>query len=571
MAEKRARPARPARHLFVTGGVVSSLGKGITAAALAMLLERRGLSVRLQKIDPYLNVDPGTMSPHQHGEVYVLDDGTECDLDLGHYERFTGRPLDARSSVTMGRVYQAVLAGERRGDYLGKTVQVVPHVTDEVKARIELMAAPAAGPVPDVVITEIGGTAGDIEALPVLEAARQLAHESAPGTCAFLHLTLVPFLKAAGEAKTKPTQHSVGQLRQIGIQPDFLACRTERPMLDAADLDKISLFCNVPRGHAVELPDGGSIYDVPAMLAERGLDALVCARLGLDDCLPLDLSPWREALARQARAAQGPGVEIALVGKYTGHKDAYKSIEEALAHAAWEAGACLRVTRYDSDELGRSPSLLEHAAGRDGILVPGGFGARGIPGKLAACRAAREGRVPYFGICLGMQVAVIEFARNVLGLEGADSTEFSPGTPHPVIGLMPGQLGVQDKGGTMRLGGFPMECLSGTKVGVAYGASADPSRPPASARERHRHRYEAAPQYRDALAAAGLLTSATSPCGLLAEAVELGGHPWFVGVQCHPEFASRPGVAHPLFLGFVRAALDRAQARRRLPHGPGEV
>lgn len=534
-----------AKHIFVTGGVVSSLGKGLTSASIGMLLERRGLSVRMQKMDPYINVDPGTMSPYQHGEVYVLDDGSETDLDLGHYERFTNSPLTRDSNYTTGKIYLSVITKERRGEYLGQTVQVIPHITNEIKRAITKLAAPGV----DVVITEIGGTVGDIESLPFLEAIRQLSLDLGRENCLYIHLTLVPYLRAAGEIKTKPTQHSVGQLRQIGIQPDILICRTEKPLTRDARA-KVALFCNVPVDCVIEERDKDfSIYEVPISLVEHGLDELIVRKLGLK-AGPLNLEPWYELLHR----IRNPKTEvsIAVVGKYVEHRDAYKSIYEALDHAGIAHQALVRVERVHSEKVEQEgPDRL--LAGVDGILVPGGFGERGIEGKVEAIRYAREKKIPFFGICLGMQCAVIEFARHVVGLAGAHSTEFNKDTPHPVICLLDEQRSIVDKGGTMRLGAYPAVLVPGSLAAKAYGSL--------EISERHRHRYEFNNAYRAQLAEFGLRVTGTSPDGKLVEIVELDDHPWFVAVQFHPEFKSQPTRAHPLFRAFIEAAL-KARAQR---------
>jgi len=529
------------KHIFVTGGVVSSLGKGLTSASIGLLLERRGLRIRMQKLDPYLNVDPGTMSPYQHGEVYVLDDGSETDLDLGHYERFTNSPLSRDSNYTTGQIYQRVIEKERRGEYLGRTVQVVPHVTNEIKAAIRNLA----GPDVDVVITELGGTVGDIEGLPFLEAIRQIPLDFGKQNCLFIHLTLVPYLKAAREAKTKPTQHSVGQLRQIGIQPDILIVRTERE-LGRENCDKIALFCNVER-HAVieEIDKEFSIYEVPLGLIEHKLDQLIVDKLGLK-CGPLDMDDWQEMMARVRRPDHN--VTIAVVGKYIEHRDAYKSIYESLDHAGFAHNTHVNVKRIEAEELetGDPRRIL---SGVDGLLVPGGFGMRGIEGKIQAIRYARESNIPYFGICLGMQCAVIEFARNVLGLETANSTEFAAETNHPVICLLEDQKKVTNKGGTMRLGAQPCVLAEGSRAEHCYGTT--------QISERHRHRYEFNPAYREQFVNAGMQITGTSPSGHLVEIVELADHPWFVAVQFHPEFKSKPLAAQPLFAGFIEAAITR--------------
>jgi CTP synthase len=532
------------KFIFVTGGVVSSLGKGLTSASIGMLLERRDLRVRMQKLDPYINVDPGTMSPFQHGEVYVLNDGSETDLDLGHYERFTNSPLTRDSNYTTGQIYLSVIEKERRGEFLGETVQVIPHITNEIKSCIRRLASPDV----DVVITEIGGTVGDIESQPFLEAIRQFALDVGKENCLYIHLTLVPWLKAAGELKTKPTQHSVGQLRQIGIQPDFLICRTERP-IPQSDREKIALFCNVPVRAVIEEPDKDySIYEVPLSLVEHELDQLVVDRLGLKTSA-LDLDDWRDLVHR----LRNPDAEvsIAVVGKYARHKDAYKSIYEAIDHAGIEHHARVRVGRIDSEEIEREgPERL--LSGYDGILVPGGFGERGIEGKVDAIRWARERNIPFFGICLGMQCAVIEFARNVVGLETANSTEFDKDMRDPVICLLDEQRNITWKGGTMRLGAQTAHLVPGSRAREWYGTP--------TIRERHRHRYEFNNVYRKQFEAHGLLVAATSDNDRLVEIIELPDHPWFVAVQYHPEFNSKPTAAHPLFSGFIQAALKREHA-----------
>jgi CTP synthase len=537
------------KHIFVTGGVVSSLGKGLTSASIGLMLERRGLKVRMQKLDPYINVDPGTMSPYQHGEVYVLDDGAECDLDLGHYERFTNSPLSRDSNFTTGRIYRAVIEKERRGEYLGKTVQVVPHITDEIKLAVRNLAEPGV----DVVITELGGTVGDIEGLPFLEAIRQIPLDIGRQNCLFIHLTLVPYLKAAGEAKTKPTQHSVGQLRQIGIQPDILIVRTERELgRDARE--KIALFCNVEKNAVIEEPDKEfSIYEVPLGLVDHGLDQLIVDKLSLK-AQPLDLSQWRSLLHK----VRNPEYEvtIAVVGKYMQVRDAYKSIYESLDHAGIANNCRVIVKRIEAEELERQ-GPEDVLSGVDGVLVPGGFGMRGIEGKIDAIRFARECEIPFFGICLGMQCAVIEFARNVLGLENANSTEFVADVEHPVICMLNEQKQISDKGGTMRLGAQTCVLDPGSLAERTYGTTV--------IRERHRHRYEFNPAYRRQFVDAGMTFTGNHPDGHLAEVLELPEHPWFLAVQYHPEFKSKPPAAHPLFAGFVEAALTRHQQRIQMP------
>ena len=508
------------KHIFVTGGVVSSLGKGLTSASIGMVLEQRGLNIRMQKLDPYINVDPGTMSPYQHGEVYVLDDGSETDLDLGHYERFTHSPLSRQSNYTTGQIYLKVIEKERRGDFLGKTVQVIPHITNEIKDCIAGLASDDV----DVVITEIGGTVGDIESQPFLEAIRQFSLQVGKENCLYIHLTLVPYLKAAGELKTKPTQHSVGQMREIGIQPDILICRTERE-ISTEDREKIALFCNVPVDAVIEEKDKDfSIYEVPLSLIEHGLDTLIVDKLALPKG-PVDLSHWRDILHRLRNPTSE--ISIAVVGKYAEHKDAYKSIYESIDHAGISNLAQIRIGRIQSEDIeNEGPERL--LSGYDGILVPGGFGERGIEGKVQAIRWAREKGIPFFGICLGMQCAVIEFARNVTGLEGANSTEFDKNTNHPVICLLDDQHNVTDKGGTMRLGAQESAVYEDTEAYRCYDTP--------EIIERHRHRYEFNNTYRKQLEANGLTIAATSRSDKLVEVVEVTEHPWFVAVQYHPEF-----------------------------------
>ena len=535
------------KHIFVTGGVVSSLGKGLTSASVGLLLEKRGLRVRLQKLDPYLNIDPGTMSPYQHGEVYVLDDGTETDLDLGHYERFTSGPLTRQSNYTSGRIYQSILQKERRGEYLGSTVQVIPHVTDEIKAAIRGVATSDV----DVVITELGGTVGDIEGLPYLEAIRQFALDVGKNNCLYIHLTLVPYLKAAGEAKTKPTQTSVMQLRQIGIQPDVLICRTEREMSEGMK-DKIALFCNVERRAVIEERDKElSIYEVPVSLSANKLDQIIVEKLALEG-RPLDMGEWQGMLNRVLNPRQE--VSIGVVGKYISLSDAYKSIYESLDHAGIALETRVVVRRIDSEEVERD-GAERTLGGLDGILVPGGFGYRGIPGKLSAIRYARERKIPLFGICLGLQCAVIEFARNVLGLKDANTTEIDADTKDPVVCLLDEQFSITDMGGTMRLGSYPCKLTAGSLARKVYGAD--------EVRERHRHRYEFNNAYRKRFEEAGMRFSGTSPDGNLVEVVEIPDHPWFLAVQSHPEFQSKPTKAHPLFREFVRASLEQKDRKRK--------
>jgi CTP synthase len=530
------------KHLFVTGGVVSSLGKGLTAASVALLLKRRGYRVKLQKLDPYLNVDPGTMSPYQHGEVYVTVDGAETDLDLGHYERFTGDPCTQASNFTSGRIYSAVISREREGGYLGKTVQVIPHVTDEIKNAIRSMD----GDDVDFVITEIGGTVGDIESLPFLEAIRQLRQEIGRTNGLFLHVTLVPYIRAAGEMKTKPSQQSVGILRSIGIIPDILICRCERAM-DQEQKDKLALFCNVERELVIEERDvDNSIYEVPLALADQDLDVYILELLQLH-VDRLDLRDWREMIDRLVKPKRGV-VEVAVVGKYISLQDAYKSIYESLTHGGIANDVKVTIRQIESEDIERqgAAALL---AGVDGILVPGGFGDRGIEGKIATVRYARENGIPFFGICLGMQCAVMDFGREICGLAGANSSEFNGKTPHPVIHMMASQRGIYRKGGTMRLGAYPCRLEAGTMAAGCYGAT--------DISERHRHRYEFNNEYRALMAEKGLVFSGLSPDGELVEVVEYPAHPWFVACQFHPEFQSTPMNAHPLFRGFVGAALAR--------------
>ncbi len=534
------------KYIFITGGVVSSLGKGLTSGALGALLETRQLKVRIQKFDPYLNVDPGTMSPFQHGEVYVLDDGAETDLDLGHYERFTHCKLSKFNNLTSGQIYEHVLQKERRGDYLGKTVQVIPHVTNEIKARLY-----AAGEGVDVLITEIGGTVGDIEGLPFLEALRQFSLEVGKDNVLFIHVTLLPYLKAAGELKTKPSQQSVAKLREIGIQPDILVCRTEQPMTDDMR-QKLSLFCNVEQKAVIEEMDvKHSIYELPIMLAEEGVDKLVVERLGIK-APESDMSAWK-SIVRRLVSPSGGCVKIAVVGKYIDLQDAYKSIYESLAHAGVGNDCSVKILRIDSENVERD-GAEKYLSDADGILIPGGFGDRGIEGKILAAKYARENKIPYFGICLGMQIAVIEYARDVLELDGANSTEFNESTLYPVINLMDDQKDIVDKGATMRLGSYECALVEGSRAGKAYGQK--------SVRERHRHRFEFNNAYRKRLEDAGLVVAGINPKRNLVEIVEVKDHPWMVGVQFHPEFQSKPSKPHPLFCAFVGEALKRAAAKK---------
>lgn len=527
------------KYIFITGGVVSSLGKGLSAAALGALLELRGLKVRIQKFDPYLNVDPGTMSPYQHGEVYVLDDGAETDLDLGHYERFTNCVLSHSNSVSSGQIYEAVIAKERRGDYLGKTVQVIPHVTDEIKSRIL-----RSGHDVDVLITEVGGTTGDIEGLPFLEALRQFQLDAGRENVCFIHCALIPFIRAAGEMKTKPAQQSTAKLREIGIQPDILVCRTERPITQEMR-EKMSLYCNVPVSAVIECRDvQHSIYELPLTLAAEHFDEVVIQRLGLE-AKPRDLSVWEDILRRLSHPAHR--VRIGVVGKYIELQDAYKSVYESIIHGGIANDCGIDIKRIDSESLQNGDlSPLEDL---DGILVPGGFGDRGIEGKILAAQFAREHKVPYFGICLGMQIAVIEFARHVLGLADANSTEFRPDTKNPVVDIMESQKSVVSKGATMRLGAYACALRPGTHAHKAYGEDI--------IRERHRHRFEFNNKYLDAFTGAGLRIGGVNPDSHLVEIVEIEDHPWMVGVQFHPEFKSKPAKPHPLFAAFIKAAIEK--------------
>ncbi len=531
-----------AKFVFVTGGVVSSLGKGITAASIGTIIKARGLHVGMQKLDPYLNVDPGTMSPYQHGEVFVTDDGAETDLDLGHYERFVDVSLSQASNVTTGRIYASVIAKERRGDYLGGTVQVIPHITNEIKQRI-LRVAENELPEPEVVIVEVGGTVGDIESLPFLEAIRQLKNDIGRNNVCYVHLTLVPYIAASEEFKSKPTQHSVNTLRSIGIQPDVIVARSEQP-IGEGQKEKIALFGDVPQRAVINVPDARSIYEVPLMLEEAGLGDYIVELLGIEATAP-DLDDWRRMVAR-IRAPK-PSVRVALVGKYVAMPDAYISVTESLRHAAVHWGVDLALEWVSSEEMGKGTERLAEV---DGVVVPGGFGHRGIEGKVVASRYARQQLIPYLGLCLGMQCATIDLAREALETEDANSTEFNAFTAHPVIDLLPEQRDIENKGGTMRLGVYPCKLLPGTRAGTAYGESV--------VYERHRHRFEFNNQYRERLAQAGAIFSGTSPNGRLVEIIELRDHPFFVGSQFHPEFRSRPGRPHPLFREFMRAVCAHA-------------
>ena len=531
---------RATKFIFVTGGVLSSLGKGLASASIGALLEARGLRVSFLKLDPYLNVDPGTMNPFQHGEVYVTEDGAETDLDLGHYERFTDATLGRKNNVTAGRVYEAVINKERRGEYLGGTVQVIPHVTDEIKERIRLAAEGV-----DLLFVEVGGTVGDIESLPFLEAIRQFRADAGRENVCYVHIALVPYVATAGELKTKPVQHSVKELRAVGVSPDVILCRTDR-FLPQSVKAKIALFCNVDEDAVITAIDVDSIYEVPLHLHEEGVDEKITQLLNIWTGRP-NLEPWRRVVEGTRNAKRE--VRIAMVGKYVDLTESYKSLNEALYHAGLAHGARIQIDYLDSEKL-VDPTPLRDA---DGILVPHGFGHRGVEGKIVAIRYAREERVPFFGICFGMQLAVIEYARHVAGLEGANSVEVDPDTPAPVIDLLPEQREITDKGATMRLGAYPCVLEPGTRAAQAYGVR--------EVSERHRHRYEFNPALRDPLAAAGLVLSGLSPDGRLVEVVELADHPWFVGCQFHPEFKSSPFAPHPLFRAFVAAALEASGDR----------
>jgi CTP synthase len=543
------------KFIFVTGGVVSSLGKGVAAASIGCLLESRGLRVSLQKFDPYLNVDPGTMSPYQHGEVYVTDDGAETDLDLGHYERFTSAKLTRDHNWTTGRIYESIISKERRGDYLGKTVQVIPHVADEIKAAFRKVAADA-----DVSIVEIGGTVGDIESLPFLEAIRQMRLELGPENTVFVHVTLVPFIPTAGELKTKPTQHSVKELLSIGIQPDLLLCRSDRYL--PQDLKKkIALFCNMPESHVISMQDMDTIYGVPVLLAEEGLDVEILRLLRID-APARDLSRWQELLTR-IRKPQGE-VRIAVVGKYVQLEDAYKSLRDALMHGGLAFTRRTVIEWVEAEEIDSPATAASRLGHADGILVPGGFGKRGIQGMIYAIQYARTNKVPFFGICLGMQCATIEYARDVCGLADADSTEFNPQTPHRVIYKLRELLGVDEMGGTMRLGAYPCKIEQDSTAFHAYGTT--------EISERHRHRYEFNCEYENLLTSAGFRITGRSPDGKYVEIVEAPDHPWFLGCQFHPEFKSKPLAPHPLFVDFVGAAITHRQHERRASgHGANAV
>ena len=532
------------KYIFVTGGVVSSLGIGITAASLCRLLKNRGYRVTIQKFDPYLNIDPGTMSPYQHGEVFVTDDGAETDLDLGHYERFIDINLSQRSNVTSGRIYQTVISRERKGDYLGGTVQVIPHVTNAIKEQVFRVGQEVNA---DVVITEIGGTVGDIESQPFLEAIRQVKKDIGKENVLYIHVTLLPYISASGELKTKPTQHSVKEMRSIGIQPDIIVCRSEYPISQEMK-EKIALFCDVDVDAIIENRTAQSIYEVPLMMQHEGLDKILLRKLQLED-KPLDMSDWEHMVDRMLHP-QGE-LEVALVGKYVSLHDAYLSVVESLDHAGYAFNRKVNIRWIDSEEVEAADDLAPLFAGVDGIVVPGGFGSRGVEGKIRTIRFAREHKIPYLGLCLGMQCAVMEFARNVCGIEDAISSEFDADAEHPVIDLMPDQVDVEDKGGTMRLGLYPCKLVDGTRSRDLYGEEL--------VYERHRHRYEFNNAYRKQLTDAGLILAGTSPDERLVEIVEVKDHPFFVAVQFHPEFKSRPNNPHPLFYGFIQAMEEEAK------------
>ncbi len=533
------------KYIFVTGGVLSSLGKGIAAASIGCLLESRGIRVTLQKFDPYLNIDPGTMSPFQHGEVFVTDDGAETDLDLGHYERFTHAPLTQSNNLTSGRIYENIITRERRGDYLGKTVQVIPHVTNEIKGACRRVAADV-----DVAIVEIGGTVGDIESLPFLEAIRQMRHEEGRDNTLFVHLTLVPWIAAAQELKTKPTQHSVKELRAIGIQPDILLCRSERHLPDEVK-EKIALFCDVDVSGVITAKDVRSVYEIPLVFADQGVDESLLRLLHIN-AGPRNLSRWTEMLERMNNPATE--VSIGLVGKYVEYEDSYKSLKEALLHAGIAHQARVNIEWIESEQM-QYPDCREYLTRFDGILVPGGFGKRGIQGMLDTIRCAREEKIPYFGICLGMQTMVVEYARNVCGLKDADSTEFNPAAPYRVIYKLRELKGVDELGGTMRLGAYPCRLAAGSFAERAYGAT--------EISERHRHRYEFNREFEDVLTAHGMCLTGQTPDGVYVEICEVPDHPWYLGCQFHPEFKSKPLEPHPLFTAFLKAALTQRDEKTR--------
>ena len=547
-------PTGTTKYIFVTGGVVSSLGKGIASASLGRLLVERGLRVTMMKLDPYLNVDPGTMSPFQHGEVFVTDDGAETDLDLGHYERFIDRPLTQANNITTGRIYSNVITKERRGEYLGSTVQVIPHITDEIKSAVRRVA-----PENDIVIVEVGGTVGDIESLPFLEAIRQFRHDVGRENTVFMHLTLVPYIAAAGEVKTKPTQHSVRDLMEIGIQPDVLICRTDRPLAEDVKR-KIALFCNVEFGAVIESRDVRTIYQIPLTFREQNLDELVCRKLGLVTKEP-DMTAWQSLVERVLAPARR--VRIAVVGKYTNYADSYKSVQEALIHGGIANDVGVEIAWTSSDLFTDPAKAREIMRGFDGLLVPGGFGGRGVEGMVEAIRAARETGTPFFGICLGMQAAIIEFARNVCKIDDSNSSEFAPDCANPVISLLESQQNVKDMGGTMRLGAYACRLKLGSKAAEIYG------QPEIS--ERHRHRYEVSNQYRETFQAGGMRLSGLSPDGSLVEMIELADHPYFIACQFHPELKSRPTRPHPLFAGFVAAATTHATSTAALTRAREEL
>ena len=533
------------KYIFVTGGVVSSLGKGIVAASLGRLLKNRGMSVTIQKFDPYINVDPGTMSPYQHGEVFVTDDGAETDLDLGHYERFIDINLNRFSNVTTGKIYSAVLKKERRGDYLGGTVQVIPHITNELKDRVYRAGKETNA---DVVITEIGGTVGDIESLPFLEAIRQMKSDIGHENVMYIHCTLVPYIKAAGELKTKPTQHSVKELRSLGIQPNIIVVRTEMPI--SQDMkDKIALFCDIDTKAVIECEDADNLYSIPLNLQEQGLDKLVCDHMKLE-CKDPDMTEWKDLVTKVKNLSKT--ITISLVGKYVELQDAYISVVESLRHAGYAFDADVKIKWINAEEVTES-NIQELTGGTDGIIVPGGFGDRGVEGKIIAAKYARENKIPFFGICLGMQIASIEYARNVLGLEGAHSAEIDPSTPYPIIDLLPEQKDVEDLGGTLRLGLYPCKLQEDTKAFEAYSDEV--------VYERHRHRYEFNNEYRQQMEENGCVFSGTSPDGRLVEIIELKDHPWYVACQFHPEFKSRPTRPQPLFKDFIGASVQAAEQK----------
>ena len=539
----------PTKYIFITGGVVSSLGKGIASAAIGKILESRGLKVSVIKCDPYINVDPGTMSPYQHGEVYVTTDGAETDLDLGHYERFTNAQLGKENNITTGKVYDTVIRKERKGEYLGKTVQVIPHITDEIKKGIKRVAKKSKA---DILLIEIGGTVGDIEGLPFLEAIRQFSIEEGRDNVLFIHLTLIPYIKSAGEIKTKPTQHSVGKLREIGIQPDILLCRCER-LIEKEAINKIALFCNVEKKKVIQAIDVETVYEIPVIFAKQGLDKIILKRLKIKHTKAKTiLGNWEKYVVERIKNPKDD-VNIAVIGKYIALQDAYKSIYESLIHAGIANNSKVNVRRVDSEELS-AKNGMKHLKDIDGVLVPGGFGYRGIEGKIKAIQYARENKIPFFGICLGMQTAVIEFARNVCNFKQANSTEFNKKTKYPVISLLEEQKTVKDKGGTMRLGGYRCKIKKKTKSFSVYKKD--------DIIERHRHRYEFNNKYKKAMEKKGLIFSGTHPNGGLVEIVELKDHPWFVACQFHPEFQSKPDKCHPLFEGFVKEAKKRRKKKQ---------